>query len=92
VRSFAFRYSCYSEFGWSPEIIASLPESEAWKLAIVFEETGAYTYKKNKEMEKQSSKPGGGPSEGFEEDFSFGGEDPNDYADRPDILYGIPIE
>lgn len=63
-----------------------LPEPEALRLAIVFEETGAYQYKKNKEAERGSS--GGGEEwggvqpglkTGFEEDFSFGSEDNTDY-------------
>jgi len=51
-------------------------------LAVVFEETGAYQYKKNKEAERGQ---GGGASggvglkEGFEETFSFGEDDTNDY-------------
>jgi hypothetical protein len=65
-----------------------LPEEEAAYLAIVFEETGAYQYRKNKEMESQShtsgssetKKPGLEP--GFEEIFSFGDDDPNDYWDK----------
>ena len=54
-------------------------------LAVVFEETGAYQYKKNKEMESGHSGGGGSPQKtaglesGFEEDFSFGDDDPNDY-------------
>ncbi len=57
-----------------------LPEEEAIYLAIMFEEVGAYQYKKNKEMEHE----GGGEREsglrpGFEEDFRFGEDDPNDY-------------
>lgn len=63
-----------------------LPEEEASYLAVVFEETGAYQYKKNKEMDAQT---GGGSSNqeapglksGFDEDFSFGMEDDNDYSD-----------
>lgn len=53
------------------------------KLAIVFEETGAYQYKKNKEAES-GGRSGGEPYQtglrpGFEEDFRFGDNDPNDY-------------
>lgn len=53
-------------------------------LAIVFEETGAYQYKKNRELEsgvgrqgESGSKPG--LQSGFEEDFRFGEEDDTDY-------------
>lgn len=56
-------------------------------LAVVFEETGAWQYKRNKEMERGHG--GGGEStkapgleEGFEEVFSFGEEDDNDYWDK----------
>ncbi len=31
-----------------------MPEVEAWKLAIVFEEVGAYRYRSNKDMESQN--------------------------------------
>lgn len=63
------------------------------KLAIVFEETGAYAYKERKRAERGESGGGsrGGLQEGFEEDFTFGEEDDNDYWDRPDILYGEPL-
>lgn len=68
-------------------MVGSLTEQEALYLAVVFEETGAYQYKKNKEIERQSSGSGGsgetgkkpGLEPGFEEIFSFGEDDPNDY-------------
>lgn len=63
-----------------------LPEVEAMRLAIVFEETGAYQYKKNREAESGSYGGGAndwhvqpGLKQGFEEDFSFGAEDNTDY-------------
>jgi hypothetical protein len=62
-----------------------LPEDEAILLAIVFEETGAYQYKKNKELESGHSSRGSGEGTkpglqpGFEEEFSFGEEDETDY-------------
>lgn len=74
-----------------------LPEEEATYLSIVFEETGAYQYKKNKEMEHASGGSGGpglaggtpgetggkpGLKPGFEEIWSFGEDDPNDYWDK----------
>ncbi len=93
--SFAFRYACYSEFHWTPDVVASLPESEAQRLAVVFEEVGAYQYKTNKELERNSSRShfdDSGSGGIWEEQFSFGGDDDHDYADRPDILYGLPIE
>jgi ribosomal protein L15 len=54
---------------------------------VVFEETGAYQYKKNKEMERGQSSGGGetgargrsGLQQGFEEIFSFGENDDTDY-------------
>ncbi len=50
-------------------------------MAVVFEETGAYQYKKNKEAERGSGGVSGGVGlkEGFEETFSHGEDDPNDY-------------
>jgi hypothetical protein len=77
--------------------VAGCPDSEAWKLAIVFEEVSAYEYKQNKEM---AGKTSGGGSSGinsntgsgpWDEDLDFGGNDDHDYADRPDILLGVPI-
>ena len=61
--------------------MGQLPEEEALYLAVVFEETGAYQYKKNKEAERGSGDTGDGPGlrPGFEETFSFGEEDDNDY-------------
>lgn len=67
------------------------------KLAVVFEETWAYEYRETKKANSGTSggRGGGvetgGASVGFEEVFSFGEEDDNDYWDRPDILYGEPI-
>lgn len=52
-------------------------------MAIVFEETGAYQYKRSRETDTDSSRTGTkdrtGLERGFEEDFSFGEDDPNDY-------------
>jgi hypothetical protein len=86
IHSFAFRYSCYSEFGWDTEQVARLPEPEALRLAVVFEETGAYQYKKNKELDRGGGGGGGGESpsrgglqQGYEEIFSFGENDDTDY-------------
>jgi len=72
-----------------------LTEEEATYLSIVFEEVGAYQYKKNKEMERDSGNSGGGGGEmphqtglkpGFEEIFSFGEDDPNDYWTGTDLI------
>jgi hypothetical protein len=81
IRSFAFRYACYSEFHWTPGVVASLPEPEAARLAILFEEIGAYTYRENKKSEGKSGGDGyqAGLKPGFVEDFSFGEEDDTDY-------------
>jgi hypothetical protein len=73
--------------------VRRLPEDEAHLLAIVFEEIGAYQYRKNKELESGTEQGGVGShrqgattppyriglKEGFEEVFSFGEDDPNDY-------------
>lgn len=85
IHSFAFRYACYMEFGWNVEDVGMLPEVEAGRLAVVFEETGAYQYRKNREMESSHGSAQdqpithGGLRQGFEEDFSFGEEDDIDY-------------
>jgi len=72
-------------------VVGLLPEVEAWKLAIVFEEVGAYRYRSNKDMESQNRMANTrGP--GWEESFEFGSADENDYGDRPDITRGEPIE
>jgi hypothetical protein len=96
IDSFPFRYSCYKEFGWDYNQVAGLPDSEAWKLAIVFEEVSAYEYKQNKEAAGKTSggsgiqsNTGGGV---WDEDLDFGGDDEHDYADRPDITDGVPLE
>ena len=71
-----------------------LPESEAKKLAIVFEETAKYQREQQKKAESQNSgyEHGGSGVEGaWEADFEFGSEDENDYWDRPDITKGQPI-
>lgn len=39
--------------------MARLPLTEAWLLSMYFEETGAYQYKKNKELETPSSPTSG---------------------------------
>jgi hypothetical protein len=62
--------------------VANLPEPEAMRLAVIFEEVGAYTYRKNRETEGKVSSGGGeqpGLKPGFEEDFVFGEEDDTDY-------------
>lgn len=61
-----------------------LPEDEATYLAIVFEEVGAYQYKKNKELEREQGsggevETGTGLKPGFEENFRFGDDDDTDY-------------
>lgn len=60
-----------------------LDEQEATLLGIVFEEVGAYQYKKNKEAERNSGvETGGDPvglKPGFDEVFSFGETDQTDY-------------
>lgn len=71
--------------------MANLTTDEAMKIAVVLEETWAYEYKERKKLNGGGSEPTGLRA-GFEEDFSFGEEDDNDYWDRPDILYGTPIE
>lgn len=62
----------------------------------MFEESWAYEYRERKKESQSGGGRGavetGGASVGFEEVFSFGEEDDNDYWDRPDITDGIPIE
>lgn len=93
--SFGFRYSCYTEFHWDYEQVKKLPESEARKLAIVFEEVAAHQYRENKKAEKNRGARDTGESgfrPGFEEDFSFGEDDPSDYSDRPDVKEAWPFD
>lgn len=67
--------------------MAGLPEPEASLLAVVFEETSAYQFKKSRDAERAGGGgvPGSGQMKppglerGFEEDFTFGEDDPNDY-------------
>lgn len=65
----------------------SLPESEAQKIAIVLEETWAYEYKENRKAQSKSS--GGGETglrSGFEEEFTFGDDDDNDYTQKEELI------
>jgi hypothetical protein len=71
VDSFAFRLACYEQFHWTPETVKNLTLSEAERLAIYFEESGAYSYRKRKEASTPSS--AGGESSRVE--FSLGGDD-----------------
>ena len=71
-----------------------LTESEARKLAIVFEETAKYQREQQRKAERESG--GGFDHHGvegghWETTFEFGEDDPNDYYDRPDITEGQPI-
>lgn len=54
IESFSFRLACYEQFHWTPEQVKDVPLSEAQRLAIYFEETGAYHHKLRKEAESQS--------------------------------------
>lgn len=51
----SFRLACYEQFHWTPDVVARLPYTEALLISIYFEESGAYQYRKNKELEQQSS-------------------------------------
>ena len=68
-----------------------LPESEARKLAIVFEETAKYQREQQRKAE-QGTSPRGGLEGQWEQTFEFGRDDPNDYWDRPDITEGRLID
>jgi len=61
-------------------VVAGLPEPEALKLSVYFEEVAAYQFKKNKEDNRLTGTSTGLKS-GFEQDFSFGEEDNQDYMD-----------
>ncbi len=55
----------------------------------------AYQQKENKKIEGRGQAGDDykfGLKQGFEESFSFGDEDTNDYWDRPDITEGRAIE
>jgi hypothetical protein len=65
--------------------VAHLTEDEALKISITLEESWAYEYKEAKRVRGES---GGevGLRAGFEEDFSFGEEDDNDYWSGTDLI------
>lgn len=54
IESFSFRLACYEQFHWTPEQVKDVPLAEAERLAIYFEETGAYHHKLRKEAESNS--------------------------------------
>lgn len=64
----------------------NLPESEAQKIAIVLEESWAYEYKENRKAQGKSSGTSTGLQQGFEEDFTFGDDDDNDYTDKEGLI------
>ncbi len=67
-----------------------LDESEARKLAVVFEETAAYDREQQRNLDRQSGKGSMGP--GWEEVMTIEDEEPPDYWQRPDITEGAPYE
>jgi hypothetical protein len=66
--------------------VFSLPYSEAQKIAIVLEETWAYEYKENRKNKDGGSGTSTGLQQGFEEDFTFGDDDDNDYMDKEGLI------
>lgn len=64
----------------------NLPESEAQKIAIVLEESWAYEYKENRKAQGKSSGTSTGLQQGFEEDFTFGDDDDNDYTQKEELI------
>lgn len=48
---------CYETFGWSPEQLYQLSDTEASLLSIYFEEVAAHQYRQQKEMTGNTNKP-----------------------------------
>ena len=44
---------CYERFHWTPSDIPNIPEWEAARLSVYFEELAAYEHQKNKELEDE---------------------------------------
>lgn len=63
-----------------------MPESEAQKIAIVLEETWAYEYKENRKAQQQGGGEPVGLQQGFEENFTFGDDDDNDYTQKEELI------
>lgn len=63
-----------------------MPESEAQKIAIVLEETWAYEYKENRKAQQQGGGESTGLQQGFEENFTFGDDDDNDYTQKEELI------
>lgn len=83
VDSFSFRFACYDAFGWDYDQVSKLPEPEAIRLAIVFEEQQREQYKQQKEAAKSTREAhtDGYSEPGFVTDFTFGDDDDQDYSD-----------
>jgi hypothetical protein len=75
--SFAFRVSCYSEFGWTPDDIPRIPLEEAERLAIYFEELGAYHYRQNKKYARGQDSGG----DAWQTELELGDEEPDTWID-----------
>lgn len=50
--------ACYEKYHWTPETIRALPLSEAYRLAIYFEEESRHTRKKASEAKSAPSASG----------------------------------
>lgn len=61
----------------------ALPEPEALKIAVVFEEQAREQYKQAKEQKRQQAQAstGGFSEPGFDVELAVGEEDDNDYLD-----------
>lgn len=55
--SFAWRVTCYREFGWSASQVDEIMQRgwEADRLAVYFEEVGAYEYQQSRKYSSSSS-------------------------------------
>ena len=53
--TFAFRLSCYHQFGWTYDHVANLPEPEAKLLQVFFEELSLQQAEEARNLRRQGS-------------------------------------
>lgn len=64
--SFSFRVTCYETFGWTPDTIKKLPDTEALLLAVYFEERIKHDQEVARELERKTSSNTPSATHGFE--------------------------
>lgn len=74
--SFAFRVACYAEFGWTPQTVKQLAESEALLLSVYLEEVGRARAK-----QAEAGADTHGDSGGWQTDLSVGEDDEEEEDD-----------